>query len=175
VTTRAPSSRSSSSGPTHLVVATLGRAVGLRGEIEIRVVSDDPGRFEAGSIVLLDPDLRPLTVVAVRARGDRHVAAFSEVGDRTAAEALRGRDLVVPVEAARHLGPREYWDHELAGCLVVTEDGREVGEVNEVLHSAANDILAVGDHLIPLVEAIVRTVDLDAKRIVIHDMPGLLD
>ncbi len=165
--------------PTNLVVGEIGPPVGLRGEMQVLVLSDDPTRFAPGATVLLEDSARPLTVRRTRGRRDRTVVSFEEISDRTEAEALRGSRLVVPVSSARALDADEYWDHELIGALVVTAEGTEVGRVAEVLHPAANDVLVVrsGDreHLVPLVAAFVRGVDRAARRIEIEPIPGLLD
>lgn len=165
--------------PSHLVVGVVGRAVGLRGEVEVLVLSDDPGRFSPGSVVELD-DGTPLTVRGSRRHKDRTIVVFEEIHDRKAAEGLRGREIRVPVERARPLRGDEYWDHQLIGCAVVTTGGAEVGRVTDVLHPPANDVLVVvaadGDeHLIPLVKTIVPEVDIEAGRIVVDPIPGLLE
>ncbi len=139
-------------------------------------MSDHPGRFEPGSTVLAGD--RSLTVRAVRRRGDRTVVAFAEVADRTGAEALRGIELVVPIDEARALEQDEYWDHDLVGCAVFTADGAEIGVVTDVLHQPANEVLVVATEsrevLVPLVASIIRRVEL-GERITIDAPPGLLD
>lgn len=178
MTARARSSRSSSSPPEHLLVGRVGRAVGLRGEVEITVLSDEPTRFDAGAALLTAGDLRPLTVGSRRAQGARTIVRFDEVPDRDAAEALRGTELVVPVAAARPLADGEWWDHDLEGCEVLTTDGTVVGTVREVLHGAANEILVVAgegrEHLVPLISQVVKDV-VPRDRILIDPIAGLLD
>lgn len=165
--------------PSHLVVGEIGPPVGLRGEMHVLVLSDDPRRFAPGATVLLEASGRSLTVRRTREQRDRTVVSFEEVVDRTGAEALRGSRLVVPVSEARELEEGEYWDHELIGAIVVTDDGTEVGRVAEVLHPPGNDVLVVRsggrEHLVPLVAAFVRGVDRSAHRIEIQPIPGLLD
>jgi len=135
-------------------------------------VSDDPARFAPGSTMIAAG--RELSVRSVRTNRRGTVVAFDGVTDRAAAEALRGAELIVPRSRARELGPREYWDHDLVGCEVLTAAGEAVGRVSEVLHAPANDVLVVGGHLIPLVEHIVLDVQ-PKKTITIDPIPGLLD
>jgi 16S rRNA processing protein RimM len=147
--------------------------------VEVVVHSDDPARFAPGSELLTADDLRPLIVRSLRRHRDRAVVAFKEVTDRTGAEALRGLDVVIPRERARTLEAGEFWDHDLIGSRVTVIGGEEVGVVTEVMHPPANDVLVVsgvsGEHLIPLVAAVVRSVDAAGRSIVIEPMPGLLD
>lgn len=162
--------------PSHLIVGQLGKPHGLRGELYVLVDSDDPDRFAPGRTVFLADGLRPLTVRTSRRHHDRTIVAFDEVTDRAGAEALRGAELVVPVDAVRALQDGEWWDHQLVGCAVETEDGSRAGTVIAVVHAPASDLLELDTGaLVPLVAAVVREVDPAARRIVVDPPPGLLD
>jgi 16S rRNA processing protein RimM len=160
-------------------VATLGRPVGVRGEIELVTLSDDDTRFSTGATLMVSGSRRVLTLRALRGHHGRSVASFEEVTDRAGADALKGADLVVPVEWVRTLGEDEYWDYQLVGCRVVGDDGRDYGEVCEVLHQPAGDVLVVstedGERLVPMVREIVRMVRIQQRRITIAPIPGLLE
>jgi 16S rRNA processing protein RimM len=128
--------------------------------------------------VLLRDDARTLTVRTMRTHRDRIIVSFEEVDDRTAAEALRGAELVIDASQARSLEGAEYWDHDLIGCAVVTADGDAVGEVVDVLHAGANEVLVIrgtqGQHLVPFVSEFVKRVE-PGERITIEPIPGLLE
>jgi 16S rRNA processing protein RimM len=142
------------------------------------VVSDDPTRFEAGSQLIEAPSGRVLTVRGSRRRRGALVVAFADVVDRTLAEDLRGARLMVRADHARRLGPKEYWDHDLIGCEVITLEGAVVGRVEEVLHAPANEVLVVRgesrEHLVPLIMDVVREIR-PRERITIDPIPGLLE
>lgn len=148
------------------------RAVGLKGEVEVAVHSDAPDRFTSGAVVTGPSG--PLTVAASRMHKDRVIVSFEGVTDRNGSDALRGADLTIPDDAARPLESGEYWDHDLIGCEVVTVGGDVVGEVTDVLHQPAGELLEVGKHLIPLIREIVKRVE-PGVRITIDPLPGLLD
>jgi 16S rRNA processing protein RimM len=102
------------------------------------------------------------------------------VGDRTAAERLRGTLLVADSATSPTIDDDEFWDHQLNGLQVVTVDGAPLGEIAEVLHPPGGDLLAVrrpdgGELLVPFVRAIVPTVDIDAGRVVVDPPEGLLE
>jgi 16S rRNA processing protein RimM len=64
----------------------------------------------------------------------------------------------------------EYYAFQLLGLEVVEENGRALGTVADVLPGVANDVLQVGaDVLLPMVEDCIRSVDLDARRIVVAE------
>jgi len=129
-----------------LVVGRIGRAHGIRGEVGVEVRTDDPDlRFADGAQLATDPPERgPLTVVATRWHSGRLLVRFKGLDDRTAAENMRGTMLVIEVdESERPQDPDEFYDHQLVGLRVITTAGDEVGEVAEVLHLPAQDVLAI--------------------------------
>jgi 16S rRNA processing protein RimM len=170
--------------PARMVVGRVLRPHGVRGELVVEVLSDAPERFVPGAALAAgDPDaggpLRPLEVSAARVHQGRLLLRFAGVQDRDAAEPLRGQLLSIPLEAARELGEDEFWRHQLVGLAVVDQDGKDRGVVDDVLPGAAHDLLQVRRPdgvrvLVPAVAALV-TVELDAGRVVVQAIPGLLD
>jgi 16S rRNA processing protein RimM len=170
--------------PARLVVGRVLRPHGVRGEVAVEVLSDAPGRFTPGAeLALGDPDaeggLRPLVVAAARRHQSRLLLTFGGVEDRDAADTLRGGLLSIPVGAARPLEPGEFWAHQLIGLPVHDRAGQARGTVADVLPGTAHDLLSVrlpDDRtvLVPAVAALVD-VDLDAGRVVVDALPGLLD
>jgi 16S rRNA processing protein RimM len=170
--------------PPRLVVGRVLRPHGVRGELAVEVLSDAPDRFSPGAeLAAGDPDgpgpLRPVTVTAARLHLGRLLLRLEGVEDRDAAGGLRGALLSIPAEDARPLADDEYWPHQLVGLAVVDRQGRERGRVADVLPGAAHDLLAValpagGSVLVPAVAALV-TVELEAGRVLVDDLPGLLD
>ncbi len=175
-------------GPDEVVVARVGRPHGVRGEVSVELRTDEPERRFADGAVLdvRHAGLRPagvprqLTVTGSRSHQDRLLLTFAEVGDRTAAEALRGALLVTDVAGQVPEDPEEFYDHQLVGLAVVTLEGAAAGTVAEVVHTGAQDLLVVRragreDTLVPFVTALVPQVDLTAGRVVVADRPGLLE
>ena len=98
--------------------------------------------------------------------------------DRDAADRFRGAWLSIPVASARPLDPGEFWPHQLVGLAVVDHQGRRRGRVADVVPGAAHDLLSVelpggASALVPAVAALV-TVELDAGRVLVDAVPGLL-
>jgi 16S rRNA processing protein RimM len=183
-----------------IAVGQVVRAHGIRGEVLVAVRTDEPGaRFAPGSVLPTEPPERgPLTVAAARWHSGRLIVAFEGIGDRTAAEGLRGTLLILdPAQITSLSDPDEFYDHELIGLGVVTAAGDPVGVVADVLHHG-QDLLVVrrdgapgqvtpaqvtresrgreaAEALVPFVSAIVTDVDVAAGRLVIDPPPGLLD
>ena len=169
-----------------LVVGRVVKAHGVTGELAVEVRTDDPeGRFVAGAVMRGRPARggaeREYVVESVRAHGDRVLMRLQGIGDRDAADALRGTlFLVDSTELPPIDDPDEFYDHQLEGMAVRTTDGQPVGTVAEVLHTAAGELLAVRDPdgaevLVPFVSAIVVSVSLADNEIEIDPPEGLLD
>jgi 16S rRNA processing protein RimM len=162
-----------------LVVGRIGRAHGVRGDVAVEVRTDDPdARFAPGSrLFTAEEGERALTVERSRWHSGRLLVAFSGVADRTAAEALRGQ-LLYRADADALSEPDAWYDHDLIGCVVRTAAG-PVGEVADVVHLPAQDLLSVRledgtTRLVPLVAELVPSVDLAARTVQVADVPGLL-
>lgn len=170
-----------------LVVGRVVKAHGITGELVVDVRTDDPDqRFAPGGVLLLKPrgreqGSREVVVQSVRPHGGRLLVRLDGVSDRDAAEALRGGLFVIDsAELPPIADPDEFYDHQLEGLVVRTADGRDLGSVTEVLHTAAGELLSVraGDGpevLVPFVSAIVTTVSLAGGVIEIDPPEGLLD
>jgi len=178
-----------SAGAEEVLVGRIGKAHGIRGEVSVELRTDEPDRrFAPGAVLLVRrpgagpaPERPRLTVDSTRWHQDRLLVRFSEVPDRTAAEAVRGLDLATVVTPdERPEDPEEFYDHQLVGLAVVTTEGAEIGVVAQVVHSGAQDLLVVrregrDDALVPFVTALVPEVDLEAGRLLVADRPGLLE
>jgi 16S rRNA processing protein RimM len=166
-----------------VVVGRIGRAHGVRGELTVEVRTDEPARrFAVGTCLQTDPvSAGPLTVAATRPHSGRLLVRFEEVADRSAAEGLRGVLLTAEaLDAEPADDPDEYFDHQLVGLAVTDHTGALVGEVVEVVHNPAHELLRVrrqdgGDALVPFVAALVPEVDIEKRRVTVADRPGLLD
>jgi 16S rRNA processing protein RimM len=166
-----------------LVVGRIGRPHGIRGEVSVEVRTDSPDeRFAEGSVLVTDPSERgPLTVTRLHWHSGRLLLSFDGVSDREGAEALRETMLVVDSDDLPPLAdPDEYYDHQLVGLRAELPDGTELGTVEDVLHSPADDLLAVrrtdGEELlVPFVSVMVPTVDVPGGRVVVDPPDGLLD
>src|SRR5262245_8277361 len=113
-----------------LVVGRVGRAHGLTGEVAVDVRSDQPElRFVPG-VPMRTGDERVLTIDTLRWHQDKLLIRFEGCDDRTAAENLRGLELLVDVpDDERPDDPEEFYDHQLVGLAAVTVDGEALGEV----------------------------------------------
>jgi 16S rRNA processing protein RimM len=158
----------------------------LKGGIKVELYTDNPElRFAPGAVFHLQvPEGSPwfertISIRELRWFNGVPVAFFDEVPDRTAAESIVRAILWID-EAAAAEGEEEnaWYDHQLVG-LAVQRDGVTLGTVAEVQHFPAQDLLSVktdgGTVLVPFVEAIVPSVDLEAGVLVVTPPEGLFE
>jgi 16S rRNA processing protein RimM len=162
-----------------VVIGRIGRAHGIRGELNVEIRTDEPERrFAPGSSIFCDG--RTLTVESSRHHSGRLLVAFRNVADRTAAEQLHGSILEAEVdETERPDDPDEFYDHQLVGLQVRGPDDGVVGTVTSVVHLPEQDTLVVEadgrEVLVPFVTALVPTVEVAEGYVRLADVAGLLD
>ncbi|MER6117688.1 ribosome maturation factor RimM [Streptomyces sp. NPDC001743] len=166
-----------------LVVARIGRAHGIKGEVTVEVRTDEPElRLGPGAVLATEPaSTGPLTIETGRVHSGRLLLRFEGVRDRTAAEALRNTLLIAEVDPSELPDdPEEFYDHQLMDLDVVLADGTEIGRITEITHLPSQDLFIVErpdgtEVMIPFVEEIVTEIDLEEQRAVITPPPGLID
>ncbi|MFJ2934256.1 ribosome maturation factor RimM [Streptomyces sp. NPDC087219] len=166
-----------------LVVARIGRAHGIKGEVTVEVRTDEPElRLGPGAVLRTDPaSAGPLTIETGRVHSGRLLLRFEGVRDRNAAEALRNILLIAEVDPTEMPEEEdEYYDHQLMDLDVVLADGTEIGRITEISHLPSQDLFIVErpdgtELMIPFVESIVTEIDLEEQRAVIDPPPGLID
>jgi 16S rRNA processing protein RimM len=109
---------------------------------------------------------------------------FDGVNSRNQAEALLNAWLFVDEDHAVELESGLYWVHDIIGLDVQTQEGESLGVVREVLFTGANEVYVVetpptvnqgNDLLLPAIDEVVKEVNLAARRITVHLLPGLLE
>ena len=160
-----------------LLAGEVGKPHGLAGDVYVVVISDDPRRFEPGSVLHAESG-KELVVERARPHADRFLVKFAGFDSREQAEALRG-PLFVRAEQIRALDEDEYWHDDLVGLKVLSVEGAELGRVDAVVAGPAQDLLEVttarGPRLVPIVKEIVVSVDMDTGAVVVDPPEGLFD
>jgi len=158
------------------IVATFG----LRGEVKLLSQTDFPERIGMHKTLYLGPDHQPIALQGAKEHGGVILLSFVDVADLTAAEKLRGKIVSIPQTEAAPLAADQYYIHDLVGLQAIHSDGRDLGSVVDIIIGTAQDLLVVKrvghpQVLVPLVKAIVPTIDLAARTVTIDPPIGLFD
>lgn len=169
-----------SSEPVYLAVGMLRKPHGLRGDLLLEIYTDFPERLKPGSQIFAGDKHKPLKITRRRPHNDGLILGFE--GISTAEEAGKYRATVVYVLSADRptLPEGEYYHHEIIGLTVLDEAGTTLGELSEIIVTGANDVYVVtppegNDILLPALKEVILAVDLAAKTMKVHLLPGLVD
>ena len=102
----------------------------------------------------------------------RHLIALEGM-DRTEAEGMRGVGVFLKRSEFPPLGEGAWYEWQLLGLSVVTESGKSLGKIERVLYLPANDVYETEVALIPAIESVLVSVNLEKSEMVVKDISGL--
>ena len=156
--------------PDFIQIGRIVGAFGLKGELKVDPMTDFLDRFQKGSRLRLNGDW--VTVESVRMHKGRPLVKLSGIDDATAAEKLQWAYLEGEQQELE-LDDDEYLAEDLVGMQVFSVSGELIGEVDEVLAYPAQDILKVGEIMIPMVQQFIKEIDLEEEKITVELLPGM--
>ena len=180
---REGSGKTYSPEPSYIVIGRVLRPHGVRGELRIEIITAYPERlWEHEHFYLAHPDtpdvVERYSIEGLRPHKNILLLKLEGCNERTAAEQLRGMLVQIPFEDAIPLEEGEYYHFQLVGMRVETESGEWLGRVTEVLDTGANDVYVVhgprGEVLLPAIDSVVLELDIEAGKMIIHLLPGML-
>ncbi|NOZ61192.1 MAG: 16S rRNA processing protein RimM [Calditrichaeota bacterium] len=167
--------------PEFVSIGYVSRAHGIKGEVAVFPITDDPEQFMRPMEFFLsdDQDSRERIVIErVRARKGSFIVKIRGINDRNAAEEICHRYLQRRLSDDENLAQDEYFIFDLIGLTVKTIDGVDLGIIADVLVLPANDVYVVRKNsreiLIPVIKSVVKRVDLENEVVYIEPMEGLL-
>lgn len=168
-----------SAPPTYIAVGQLLRPHGVLGEMRMAILTDFPERLQPGMRVFLGEEYRPIKLRSARPHQGVLLVAFEGYPDRTAVEELRSEMVSVLSSEIPPLPEGEYYQHQLLGLQVFTEDGDLLGSLTEILETGANDVYVIQDDanreiLLPALDETILEIDLPAGKMRVHLLPGLI-
>ncbi len=154
---------------------------GIKGEVKVLPLTDDPNRYYSLKKVYLEKDhsFTPLTIINVRMHKKNILLTFKEIKDRYEAEALKGCFLNIHRQDAIKLDENQYFFKDLIGLPVYTIDGEELGYLKDILQTGATDIYVIQteekDLLVPALKEIFKSIDIENKMIKADIPEGLME
>lgn len=151
---------------------------GVRGHVKVTPLTSNAERFVTGTTLLIEGI--PRKVLDVQSPRGFPCVLFRGFEDRPSAEALNGALIEIPESELPALPDGEYYVYDLVGLEVQTREGEPLGRLVEVLRTGANDVYVVHaegarDVLLPAIPDVVVAVDLEAGRMLVEPLPGLLE
>ena len=151
----------------YLLIGEITKPQGVRGELKLRPITCDPGRFEGlEAAYVKDGDgYKPVSIAVRKADADAVYLRMEGVETRNDAELMRGTMLYIDRAHAVELDEDSTFLCDLIGLRGVLSDGGEIGKLTEVMQPGGNDVYvfkgAKGEVLVPALKSVVMKVDLD--------------
>ena len=167
-------------------IGFIRKAHGLKGEVKILPLTDDPRRFKKLKKLFLEmskdfeDNLTEYEVETVRASSEEVILKFKEINDKDAADSLRGVFVYVDREDAVSLNEWEFYTQDLIGLAVYYKE-ENIGKVTDVLNTGANDNLEIllndnSKHIYyPFVRSFIDSVNLEKGCLSINQYEGFFD
>jgi 16S rRNA processing protein RimM len=148
--------------------------------VVVELYTDFPERLRPKTKVYLGEKHIPITLRSARVHNEGMLLGFAGIDTPEEAGRHRNQVLYTSSKTLPELAEGEYFFHQLIGLNVVDEDGHILGVLNEILETGANDVYVVteaegGEILLPAIPDVILVVDLDAKTMKVHLLPGLVD
>jgi 16S rRNA processing protein RimM len=162
-----------------ILVAQIGAAHGLRGEVRLRSFTAEPMAVKDYGALESEDGARRFEIESLRPAKDVLIARLAGIADRTTAEALRNLRLFVARDRLPPPADDEFYHADLIGLAAVAPDGRNLGTVVAVQNFGAGDLIEVkfvdgATVMLPFTKTIVPEIDVVGGRVVI-DVPADAD
>ena len=165
-----------------LRVGVISSTHGVRGEVKVYPTTDDVNRFKKLKKVVLDTgrEYIDLEISGVKFFKNLVILKFKGIDNINDIEKYKGKDLLVHREDAVALEENENYVADLIDLKVVSDDGKVLGYLTEVMETGANDVYVVEtddgqELLLPAIRDCILDVDLDDEVMTVHILPGLFD
>ena len=155
---------------------------GVRGALRYKPDNPASDSLKGISSIVIETDsgMRRYRVRAIAQAGRGMLKIeLEDVADADSAEALKGGIVMVSAADLPPTQSHEFYYFQAIGCEVMLTDGSSIGTVAEMFFNGANDVMVVRqgnrEVLIPVIEDVVKSIDVNARRVVVDPIPGLLD
>lgn len=125
----------------YITVGEIVKAQGIKGEVKVKPLTDDPERFKKLKIVYIGET--PYRIESIRIDGFVYIKLLG-INDRNAAEKLTGRTLDIDRVLAKPLEDEyTFYIADVESAALMTDDGERVGTISEVSQYGAADVFTV--------------------------------
>ncbi len=164
-----------SSEPEFITVGRILSPWGIKGEIRVEVVTEFPERFALSSNLYVNR--QPVTINRCSWHKGKAIIKLHTINSAEDAQRLRGQFIEIHHSQLKPLPEGQYYHFQLIGLEIWTIQGELLGNITEILTSKSNDTYIVhgdkGEILIPAIEDVIKSINLDAGRVIIEPIEGL--
>jgi len=149
---------------------------GVQGQVKVKPETDFPQRFTSGLRVFIDRQSAVISSAQWHQSG--LIIKLDTINSPEDARRLRGKAIEIPRQQVHSLPEGQYYHFQLIGLEVWTTQGELLGKISEILNAESNDNYVVrspkGETLIPAIDDVIKSIDLDRGRMTIEAIEGLI-
>ena len=154
---------------------------GIKGIVKVNPFTDDISQFEKLKSILVDKKgkLFEMQIEEVKYSKNQILLKLKGIDTIEEAEKYRNCYLKLPREKAKKLPKDTYFIADLIGLKVYTDEGNLLGTLEDIYNSGASDIYVVKDELgkqilLPAIKDVIKQIDLEQEKIIVHLIKGLV-
>lgn len=164
-----------------LEVGQIVNTFGIKGEVKVTPFTDNINRFDDLKKVYVKTkkEDKLYKVENVRYHKNMVLLKLEGIDNPEQAELLKNAFIEIDREDAVPLKEGQFFIADLIGLEVYTDEGKLLGKVDDIYNTGANDIYVVKDELgkqilLPGIKEVIKQVDLESEKIIVHLIPGLI-
>ena len=165
----------------NLEIGQIVNTFGIKGFVKVNPFVDDISRFDDLEKVYIkrNKELKEMYVEEVKYHKNMVLVKFKGIDRVEEAELLRNSYLEVDRENAIELEEGEYFIVDLLGLNVFSDDGKELGKLEDIFNTGSNDIYVVRTEegkqlLLPAISEVIKEISLKESKIIVHLLEGLI-
>ena len=155
-----------------VVVGICSGPTGIHGEIRVRSFTDNPRRFIVGNTVIIKET--PRQIEKARTYRRQLIVKFTGVDNPDQAQQLNNENICIKEDSVEDLPEDQYYHFQLLGINVITNKGRQLGTLTEILTTGSNDVYVImgkEEVLVPAISDVVVSVDVVSREMIV-DLPA---
>lgn len=161
--------------PVYLTIGRLGKPHGLEGAIIFYVITDFPERLKRGKKVFIGEEKLVAHIKIIKDHSRGLIIQFQEFSDISEIERFKSQYVYVSAKELPKLPDGEYYHHQLIGLKVFDPEGNEIGILQEILETGANDVYLIKDNqnkeiLIPALLELIVNIDIKNQSMVVKPL-----
>ena len=165
----------------YLEVGQIVNTFGIKGMVKVNPFTDDIKRFDKLKTIYIEnkEGKKEYQIEEVKYQKNVVLLKFEGIDTIEEAEELRQKYILIDRDKEEPLEEGRYYIVDLIGLEVYTDEDKLLGKVDDIFNTGSNDIYVVKDELgkqilLPGIPEVLKEVNLEEKRIIVHLIPGLI-
>ena len=166
----------------YLELGQIVNTFGIHGEVKVKPFTEDNKRFDKLKDIYIElkDKLELFEIETVKHHKDMVIIKFKGIDSIEEAEKYRNKYLKIDREDAGKLPKDTYYIADLLNLNVYTDEGKLLGKVDDIFSAGTKDVYSVKDEtgkqiLLPGIPEVIKEIDLDEEKIIVHLIKGLVD